>query len=543
MRRYSSLFLSFIAIVLCLATETRGQQFLQNGNFSGYFETNGQYYRPDSAIGAGDVPEKWLNNAFMGISYNYGNITAGVRYESYLNALQGFDPNYKGNGIVNRFITYTGDKLTVTAGNFYEQFGNGLILRSYWEPNLGVDNSIDGVRAVFTPQNGIVIKGIIGRQRDFFTFGPGIVRGFDGEVQLNDALPALASAKLRIGLGGSFVSKYQRDTKASYVLPENVGAAAGRINLGYGKFAFDAEYAYKINDPSQANFYTYNRGEAFFTNLTYSQKGLGVRLSGKRVDNMDYRSDRDVTGNRLLINYLPAVNRQQTYRLATLYPYATQFLGEMGGSAEVYYNIKPKSKLGGPFGTKVLLSFAAVSDIERKNLDDTLGYTSDFLAIGDDRFYQEFTAEFTRKLSDKKKILVSYMYQIYDMKKLEGKGDQITAHLGVIDYTYRLTTTRSLRVDLEHLYTEQDRGNWAMALLEFNLNRSFSIAVFDEWNYGNDDPKKRTHYFNGLLTYVKGGTRVSCGWARQRAGLLCVGGVCRFVPASNGPTVTISSRF
>jgi hypothetical protein len=58
---------------------------------------------------------------------------------------------------------------------------------------------------------------------------------------------------------------------------------------------------------------------------------------------MDFRSDRAVTGNRLLINYLPAVNRQQTYRLATLYPYATQPLGEMGGSAEIYYNFKPKT--------------------------------------------------------------------------------------------------------------------------------------------------------------------------------------------------------
>ena len=42
---------------------------------------------------------------------------------------------------------------------------------------------------------------------------------------------------------------------------------------------------------------------------------------------------------------------------------------------------------------------------------------------------------------------------------------------------------------------------------------------------------------------VAGGTRLMIGWARQRAGLLCVGGVCRFVPASNGVTLTISSRF
>ncbi|MFM9057122.1 MAG: DUF6029 family protein, partial [Bacteroidota bacterium] len=483
------------------------------------------------------------NNAFMGLSYTYGNLSMGVRYESYLNAIQGFDQNYRGNGLVNRYLTYSGDKLQVTAGHFYEQFGNGLVLRSYWEPNLGIDNALDGVRAVFQPEPGITLKGVIGRQRDFFDFSAGIVRGIDGEFQLNDLMSTMKDSKLRITLGGSFVSKYQRDTKVSYNLPENVGNGAGRFRLGYGKFSFDAEYAYKINDPSLSNEYTYNSGESFFTNLTYAKKGLGVRLSAKRVDNMDYRSDRDVSGNRLLINYLPAVNRQQTYRLATLYPYATQLLGEMGGSAEVYYTAKPKSKLGGEFGTTFLLSFAAVNDIERKNLDDTLGYDSDFFAIGEDRFYQEATIEVSKKLSKSSKFVASYVYMIYDKTKLEGKGGEVTAHLNVFDYTHKFGGQKSIRIDLEHLYTQQDRGSWAMALVEVYFNQRWSIAVFDEWNYGNDIKSERFHYYNGLITYVSGGTRISAGWARQRAGLLCVGGVCRFVPASNGLTLTISSRF
>ncbi len=75
------------------------------------------------------------------------------------------------------------------------------------------------------------------------------MRGIDGEIQINDAVEQFANSKLRIGVGGSFVSKFQKDDKPSLILPENVGAYAGRINLRYGKLAFDAEYAYKINDP------------------------------------------------------------------------------------------------------------------------------------------------------------------------------------------------------------------------------------------------------------------------------------------------------
>jgi hypothetical protein len=42
---------------------------------------------------------------------------------------------------------------------------------------------------------------------------------------------------------------------------------------------------------------------------------------------------------------------------------------------------------------------------------------------------------------------------------------------------------------------------------------------------------------------IWGATRLQAGYGRQNAGLFCVGGVCRFVPASNGLTVTFSHSF
>ena len=45
-----------------------------------------------------------------------------------------------------RFARYTSDGLDVTVGNYYEQFGSGLVLRSYEDKGLGIDNSLDGVR-------------------------------------------------------------------------------------------------------------------------------------------------------------------------------------------------------------------------------------------------------------------------------------------------------------------------------------------------------------------------------------------------------------
>ena len=111
----------------------------------GDFNLNAQTYSEDPSINAAKVDEFFLMNGYSNIRFNKGNFTAGLRYESYLNALQDFDSRHNGNGIPYRFAQYTIDGLDVTVGNFYEQFGNGLIFRSYEEKDLGIDNAIANV--------------------------------------------------------------------------------------------------------------------------------------------------------------------------------------------------------------------------------------------------------------------------------------------------------------------------------------------------------------------------------------------------------------
>ena len=62
------------AIFLFISYQVQSQQGLAPSNFSGYFEANGQYYQADSAIDAPEVREKYLNNGFMVLNYNNGNL-------------------------------------------------------------------------------------------------------------------------------------------------------------------------------------------------------------------------------------------------------------------------------------------------------------------------------------------------------------------------------------------------------------------------------------------------------------------------------------
>ena len=135
------------------------QNILSSGEIHGNFSMDAQYYNPDSTIGAPPVPEKMRMQGYSNLIYTNGNFSAGARYESYLNPLTGFDPRYKGSGIPYRFASYKVDKLEVTVGNYYEQFGSGMILRAYEEKGLGIDNSLDGFRLKYV-FHGVYIKEI-----------------------------------------------------------------------------------------------------------------------------------------------------------------------------------------------------------------------------------------------------------------------------------------------------------------------------------------------------------------------------------------------
>lgn len=556
---YKSLFVFslFLLSVYAYSQETT------EGVVTGSLQTDMQYYREDSLIGAPKVPEYLLMNTYANFTYTKGKFSAGVRFESYLNTLQGFDSRNNGTGIPYKWARYATDEFDFTVGNFYEQFGSGLIFRSYEEKSLGYDNAMDGLRIKYKPIDGIYLTGIIGKQRAFFQEdtkgfsylknGQGLVRGLDAEFYFNDIISSLSEKKLRISLGESVVSKYQQDKDPIYNLPENVSAFSSRLNVNYGKVSLSSEYVYKINDPSMDNNYIYKNGQALLLNASYSQKGLGIYLSAKRVDNMSFRSDRDASLSNLNINYIPLISKTHTYSLAAMYPYASQPNGEMGFQGEVMYKIKKESKLGGKYGTNISVNFSTVFDIDRTALNDsvavgetgTLGYNTDFFSVGDEPYFQDFNIEISKKISKKFSFSFDYLNIFYNYNVIRGMAghESIFANIFIADLNYKINSKNSVRTEIQSLFTEQENGNWLMGLVEYSIAPHWFFSVLDQYNYGNPVDEKKIHYYSGGIGFVKNSTRIQMSYGKQREGILCVGGVCRNVPASNGLTLSITSSF
>lgn len=559
MKKLALVGLSSLLTAVAVAQQNNG------GTITGNMESTFQYLNSDTLINAIQPAEKGLLNSYMNVFYTNGNFKAGMRIESYLPRIQGYPNQFDGTGLGMRYVGYENDFIDITLGSFYEQFGSGMIFRTYENRSLGYDNLLDGTRVIVRPRAGLKFKGIYGLQRYSFQSGRivhsnGIVRGFDGELNLNTAFPALKDKELKFTLGGSFVSKYQEDDREDLVLPENVGSYGGRFAARYKKFTFDGEYIIKEQDPSVDNEFIYNYGHAALLNFGYSTKGLGILLSAKSVDNMSFRSDRNAILQDVLINYLPAMNKTHTYNLvASLYPYATQPVGEIAYQGEILYTIKRGSKLGGKYGTSINANYSVAFGPNRRPVDQLLSdttrvmYTTGLFDMSDSLYWQDFNINIYRKFNKKFNMKLSYFNITLnnDVAKVTDKAHGlIHTNIAVVETVYKFNRKHSLRSEFQALFVSpdehgdvNDNGNWATAVFEYNISPSWFFSVMDQYNYGNPDEDLRVHYFYSSAGYIHESTRFTVGYGRQRAGLFCVGGVCRFVPASNGLTLSITHSF
>jgi hypothetical protein len=536
---------------------------LAQGSVSGNMETVFQYLNADSIINAKQPVQKGLMNSYMNVFYTQGNFKAGMRVESYLPRIQGYPNRFDGTGIGMRYVQYASDFVDVTLGTFYEQFGAGLSLRTYENRALGYDNLLDGMRIILRPTKGLVLKGVYGTQRLSFQggqiiHGAGLVRGVDGEFHLNEGIKSMAEFPLDVVLGASFVSKFQEDNNPDWILPQNVGVYGGRVKLRFKNFYGDAEYVQKEQDPSADNAYIYNYGHAAVFNVSYSKKGIGILLSGKSVDNMSFRSDRTKDLQDVLINYLPSLNKTHTYNLvATLYPYATQPMGEVAYQADFLYTFKKGSKIGGKYGTTVGLNFSTTyrpkHTMDGIDLADSsrVVYSAKPFRMCDSLYWQDINFNITKKINKKWSGILSF----YDIKinndviKVADETGIIHSRVAVLEGTYKINTQHAIRWELQGMWVQKrgdeivDKGNWATALVEYTISPGWFFSAMNQYNYGNADPAKRVQYPIITCGYIKDATRLTVSYGRQRAGLFCVGGVCRPVPANNGLMINLTHSF
>ena len=548
--------LTFTIISLSLSTAI-AQEEQKGVTLSGSIQSDVLLPQDDEKIGAKKTDD-FLTNTYIDLQLLSKHIDAGARLEYLEHPLPGFENDFKGWGLPNFWVKGKLGSNELTLGTFYEQFGSGFILRTYEERSLGIDNSLLGGRLVLKPTPGVVLKALSGRQRRYWDWNRALISGADAELSIDEWIPAMQTKGVHLMLGGSWVNKYENpsDKEKVYVdythyirYPKYVNSWDVRANLNSGPWSILAEYAQKTADPSFANGYIFKRGNVAMLSTSYSSKGLSVLLQAKRSENMSSKS-KDVVGTSSAINHLPAFTQDQTYALAALYPYATQLAdGEWAYQAELGYNFKRKTALGGKYGMNVKVNYSYVRSLPHDFIDGVkrtklagvtyVDYKSPFFKWGNDTHYQDLNIQLSRRLTRDFKMNVMYMNQRYNKTIIEGEGGMIHSDIFIADGMYQFARNTRLRCELQYLTTKQDQGDWAFGLLELSLAPHWMFTASDMWNCGETN----LHYYQGLVTYNTGSHRIQAGYGRTRAGYNCSGGVCRYVPAQKGFTVSYNYNF
>lgn len=549
MKKGRTVLLTFVLLAGCLTLYAQTES--DKVTFTGSIQSDALLPQEDETIGTEKYKEWGLTNTYVDLQMISKNVDAGARVEFMRFPLPGYENDFKGWGLAHIYAKMHTDKLEVTLGNFYEQFGSGFILRTYEERSLGIDNSLLGGRVMAKPVKGVTLKALTGWQRHYWRYNDALVSGGDLELNIEQWSQAMQDHGTYVSLGASMVSKHERsedifvDATHKLNLPEDVAAFDVRARVQKGNVSVLAEYAQKSQDPSFDNGYTYGKGKIAMLSASYSKRGMSMLFQAKRSENMSFRSKRSVNGTSSFINHLPAFTLDHTYALAALYPYATQTGGEWAYQAELGYNFKRKTLLGGKYGTNVKLNYSHVHSIANQNnfkdptLKGTDGIDSPFWKWGKDMFYQDLNIQVDKRLSKDFKVNLMYMNQFYNKTVVEGEGGMIHSNIFVADGKYRINNKLTLRGELQYLTTGEDEGDWAFALLELSVLPHFMFTVSDMYNCGVSD----IHYYQALVTFNAGSHRLQAGYGRTRAGYNCSGGVCRFVPASRGFTLSYNYNF
>lgn len=529
----------------------------ENGYFFGGLESNSQWLLDDEKFDFPAPDEQFRANNYLQLNYSLGKFTAGVQFESYLPvALSGYSPTWDTqNGIGTYYLNFKNETLDVTGGYFYEQFGSGLILRSWEDRQLGINNALKGMRVKFNPTSTLDITGVFGQTRNGFDVSEGVVQGLDANLRLSELLNIDA---VDLKFGASYVGRYQSNGSNDSI-PSNINAYGGRLDFVFDKFYGGVEAITKdpdvlVNDGNINSPQLFD-GTALQANLGYARKGLGINTTFRRLENFTFYADRYAEGNQYneqLINYVPAITKQHDYMLSNIYVYNSQprlifdeyekRAGEVGAQIDVYFSFDRESTLG-KVGTKLAGNFAywGALDTEFNMLDQT--YDTKFIGSGQ-RYFRDINIEVKNRWSSKWSTVATFQDVVIDKSVSKGgilgaQGD-IHAQIAVVEGTRRFTGGKAVRLELQHLWTEDDDKNWAASVLEYNFNPAFTVFVADAWNYGGE---KELHYYNFGGSYSKGRARFAINYGRQRGGLICVGGVCREVPKSTGVTANLVVTF
>lgn len=507
----------------------------QAGTLSGDLQTDLKVFQRDSAIGAINTPQ--YDNYFTGleswlqVNYSIFGFNASVRLDVFHNSNL-FDPNgsYTGAGIGYFKLEKEIGKLTVAGGYFYEQFGSGIVYRSYEDRGLGLDYATFGINLKYKITDNWIIKGLAGQQKNQFSRYAPVFKGLnvDGLINISNNVRLLPGAAFlnrtidqsSMDFVANTINSY--DSADRFIPKYNVYAFSGYYTLNVKDFSWYTEGAFKTHEAimNDEGILVDEPGNVIYTSLSYSRRGFGITGQFKRTENFVLRTSPNETLNDGVLDFIPPMSRQNSLRLPARYAPATQYLGEMAFELDATYTPQ--------LGYAIELNYSHIDDLKSNKL------------------WRELYGQIEITKSKVHNFTFGGQYVFYNQAIYRNEPlPNLVAVTPFAEYTYKPNRKNSWRFELQYQNTQEDYGSFIFVLAEYNIAPRWSFSASDMYNI-DPNPEKtedKIHYYNFFISYTKSANRFAIAYTRQVAGINCSGGVCRYEPAFSGLKFSLTSSF
>jgi len=538
------------------------------GQFSGNLLMTYQKYIRDDSIGANTKVYKENTasaDAWLFMQYRIKGYSFILRYDAFNNSPL-LDPQdaYTNHGIGFWQINKSVDKLDITMGSFYDQFGTGILFRAYEQRQIGIDYAIQGMRLKYNINDKWAIKGFAGNQKgtikNRFGYANQVISGLNIEGNLDLGKDSKYGA-LQVGASG--VNRtLDRETMDRLVGTINTYDLADRFYPKYNVYGGNAYFTYTkdnfswtvegnvkskeaiLEDDSK---FRLKGGKVLYTSMSWGKGGwnlgkqkasVGLNIQARHVDHFSFRTA--PTENLLngLVSYLPSMTRQNTYRLLSRYNAPGQAMGEDGIQGEIEF--KPRK------GTQIFFNGSYVQTLASNGkLNKATG------VMEAEKLFSENYIEVVQKIGKHDKLKLGVQRIVYNQTRYESEPEYVPVKTFTPfgEWLHTMNQGKSLRVEWQYLNTKNDQGSFANLMIEMFVNKNLSIAVADMVNVVPHRYErmiiadKVLHYPTFFIGYTEKNTVFTLAFLKQQQGVNCSGGICREEPAFSGVRFTVSSNF
>ena len=213
----------------------------EEGYLTGSFETTDHIYVQDEMNKFNPTGDKYGSNNYLKLDYYKGNFSAGLQMEAYAPTLIGYPDELEKFSLSNLYVNWKDEDFQITAGTFYDQFGSGLLFRSWEDRLLGLNNAIMGARFAYNWEDKVAFKALWGMPRLGMSLSDTQVRGADLSVSLSNII---GLDDIVLSVEGSLLNRYEAisiSAEEAGGKPSSLGYS-GRVNFDWNGFFVKGEY-------------------------------------------------------------------------------------------------------------------------------------------------------------------------------------------------------------------------------------------------------------------------------------------------------------